>query len=182
MRQARRSTPGRESGDRRFGELPEYFVKLGGIGSLRSGYDWHERSVKPSSDELAAALRPYFEWRVKKLGADRCMFESNFPVEKLSTAYVNLCNGEAIRSRHHRLQRANVGRLSALLRDCCYLDCDRCTVRGETGETVLTKWTKSLLESSNPGGRDSNLASDLGDLYSVILHALSNYLPRTIGS
>jgi hypothetical protein len=104
-------------GDRRFGELPEYFVKLGGIGSLRSGYDWHERSVKPSSAELAAALRPYFEWRIEKLGADRCMFESNFPVEKLSTAYVNLWNGAAILSRHHRLQRANVGRLSALLRE-----------------------------------------------------------------
>jgi predicted TIM-barrel fold metal-dependent hydrolase len=71
---------------------PNVFVKLGGVGSLRSGYDWHERLVKPSSVELAAALRPYFEWCIEKLGADRCMFESNFPVEKLSTSYVNLWN------------------------------------------------------------------------------------------
>jgi predicted TIM-barrel fold metal-dependent hydrolase len=71
---------------------PNVFVKLGGVGSLRSGYDWHERAVKPSSVELAAALRPYFEWCIDKLGADRCMFESNFPVEKLSTSYVNLWN------------------------------------------------------------------------------------------
>ena len=71
---------------------PNVSVKLGGVGSLRSGYDWHERAVKPSSAELAAALRPYFEWCIEKLGADRCMFESNFPVEKLSTSYVNLWN------------------------------------------------------------------------------------------
>jgi predicted TIM-barrel fold metal-dependent hydrolase len=72
---------------------PNVFVKLGGVGSLRSGYDWHERAVKPSSAELAATLSAYFEWCVDKLGAERCMFESNFPVEKLSTSYVNLWNG-----------------------------------------------------------------------------------------
>ena len=72
---------------------PNVAVKLGGAGSLRSGYDWHERAVKPSSAELATALRPYFEWCIENLGVDRCMFESNFPVEKLSTSYVNLLNG-----------------------------------------------------------------------------------------
>jgi len=71
---------------------PNVVVKLGGVGSLRSGYDWHERAVKPSSAELAAALGPYFEWCIEKLGPQRCMFESNFPVEKLSTTYVNLWN------------------------------------------------------------------------------------------
>ena len=71
---------------------PNVVAKLGGVGSLRSGFDWHERAVKPSSAELAAALRPYFEWCIENLGADRCMFESNFPVEKLSTSYVNLWN------------------------------------------------------------------------------------------
>ena len=71
---------------------PNVVVKLGGVGSLRSGYDWHERAVKPSSAELAAALAPYFEWCIEKLGPGRCMFESNFPVENLSTSYVNLWN------------------------------------------------------------------------------------------
>jgi predicted TIM-barrel fold metal-dependent hydrolase len=71
---------------------PNVVVKLGGVGSLRSGYDWHERAVKPSSAELAAALGPYFEWCIEKLGPERCMLESNFPVEKLSTSYVNLWN------------------------------------------------------------------------------------------
>jgi len=71
---------------------PNVVAKLGGVGSLRSGFDWHERAVKPSSAELATALRPYFEWCIENLGVDRCMFESNFPVEKLSTSYVNLWN------------------------------------------------------------------------------------------
>ena len=73
-------------------KCPNVVVKLGGVGSLRSGYDWHERKVKPSSLELAKILQPYFEQCIEKFGADRCMFESNFPVEKLSNNYVNLWN------------------------------------------------------------------------------------------
>jgi L-fuconolactonase len=68
-------------------------VKLGGVGSMRSGYDWHERAVKPSSLELAEILQPYVEHCIEKFGVDRCLFESNFPVEKLANTYVNLWNG-----------------------------------------------------------------------------------------
>jgi L-fuconolactonase len=71
---------------------PNVVVKLGGVGSLRSGYDWHERTVKPSSTELVQVLMPYFEHCIDKFGAERCMLESNFPVEKLSNNYVNLWN------------------------------------------------------------------------------------------
>lgn len=86
---------------------PNVFVKLGGVGSLRSGYDWHGRAIKPSSAELAAALGPYFEWCIEHLGADRCMFESNFPVEKLSTSYVNLWNSfKRITAKHSANERA----------------------------------------------------------------------------
>ena len=85
---------------------------VAGVGSLRSGYDWHERLVKPSSVELAAALRPYFEWCIEKLGADRCMFESNFPVEKLSTSYVNLWN-----SFKRITEKYSVGERAALFHD-----------------------------------------------------------------
>jgi L-fuconolactonase len=67
-------------------------VKLGGVGSMRSGYDWHERTVKPSSLELAKTLQPYFEHCIEKFGVDRCLFESNFPVEKPANAYVSLWN------------------------------------------------------------------------------------------
>jgi len=67
-------------------------VKLGGVGSVRSGYDWHERAVKPASSELAQILLPYIEHCIASFGVERCLFESNFPVEKASNRYVNLWN------------------------------------------------------------------------------------------
>ena len=73
-------------------QMPNVVMKLGGVGSLRSGYDWHERAVKPSSSELAQIIRPYIEHCIDKLGVARCLFESNFPVEKASNTYVNLWN------------------------------------------------------------------------------------------
>ena len=73
-------------------QVSNVVVKLGGVGSLRSGYDWHERAVKPSSFELAQILRPYIEHCIDKFGVERCLFESNFPVEKASNTYVNLWN------------------------------------------------------------------------------------------
>jgi predicted TIM-barrel fold metal-dependent hydrolase len=82
-------------------------VKLGGVGSTRSGYDWHQRAVKPSSEEIAEVLRPYFEWCIEKFGAHRCMFESNFPVEKRSNAYVVVWNAfKRIAERYSAAERA----------------------------------------------------------------------------
>ena len=74
------------------GGCPNVAIKLGGVGSARSGYDWHERAVKPSSDELCAVLKPYFEWCIEQCGAERCMLESNFPVEKRANSYGVLWN------------------------------------------------------------------------------------------
>lgn len=71
---------------------PNVTVKLGGVGSERSGYGWHERAVKPSSDELCEILKPYFYWCIEKCGAHRCMLESNFPVEKRANSYLVLWN------------------------------------------------------------------------------------------
>jgi predicted TIM-barrel fold metal-dependent hydrolase len=73
-------------------DCPNIAIKLGGVGSVRSGYDWHQRETKPSSAELAKALNPYFETCIDKFGAHRCLFESNFPVEKSSNSYVVLWN------------------------------------------------------------------------------------------
>ena len=67
-------------------------VKLGGFGSARSGHDWHERAIQPSSEELSAILKPYFEWCIAKFGPQRCMFESNFPVEKRANSYGAIWN------------------------------------------------------------------------------------------
>jgi L-fuconolactonase len=67
-------------------------VKLGGFGSTRSGYDWHERAVQPGSAELANTMAPYFDFCIEKFGVRRCMFESNFPVDNVSYSYVVIWN------------------------------------------------------------------------------------------
>ena len=71
---------------------PNVVLKLGGVGSLRSGYDWHTREPKPGSAELAEAMRSYFEFCIEKFGAGRCMFESNFPVDRVSYSYASVWN------------------------------------------------------------------------------------------
>jgi predicted TIM-barrel fold metal-dependent hydrolase len=73
-------------------KCPNVTVKLGGLGSDRSGFDWHERGVRPASAVLAVAMAPYFEWCIEKFGVNRCMFESNFPVEKRVNSYVTVWN------------------------------------------------------------------------------------------
>jgi predicted TIM-barrel fold metal-dependent hydrolase len=67
-------------------------VKLGGIFMEVNGFGWHRRPSPPTSDELAEAARPYFEYAIEKFGPDRAMFESNFPVEKISSGYKVLWN------------------------------------------------------------------------------------------
>jgi L-fuconolactonase len=77
------------------GELatcPNVVAKLGGINMEMNGFGWHERPRPPSSKELADATRHYYEHTIEKFGADRCMFESNFPVDKASCSYTVLWN------------------------------------------------------------------------------------------
>ncbi len=71
---------------------PNVFAKLGGINMELNGFGWHERARPPSSQELAQATRHYYEFTIEKFGADRCMFESNFPVDKVSCSYTVLWN------------------------------------------------------------------------------------------
>lgn len=67
-------------------------VKLGGINMEMNGFGWHEKPRPPSSQGLADATRHYYEFTIEKFGADRCMFESNFPVDKASCSYTVLWN------------------------------------------------------------------------------------------
>lgn len=67
-------------------------VKLGGLGMIICGAEWHKRPSPPSSRRLAEAWHGYFETAVELFGADRCMFESNFPVDKAMFSYPVLWN------------------------------------------------------------------------------------------
>ena len=71
---------------------PNVVVKIGGLGMIICGASWNERPMPPSSFELARAWRPYFEICVELFGTDRCMFESNFPVDKAMFSYRTLWN------------------------------------------------------------------------------------------
>ena len=67
-------------------------VKLGGRTMTMSGFGWHKRPDPPGSVELAAAMAPYFETCIEHFGARRCMFESNFPMDRVSCSYTVLWN------------------------------------------------------------------------------------------
>ncbi|MBN9563022.1 MAG: amidohydrolase family protein [Alphaproteobacteria bacterium] len=75
-----------------FAKCSNVVVKLGGIGMTSFGFDFHERDVPPSSEELAAAWRQYIEPCIEAFGVERCMFESNFPPDKQSGGYTELWN------------------------------------------------------------------------------------------
>ena len=71
---------------------PNVVAKLGGINMEVNGFGWHERPRPPSSRELADATRRYYDVTIEKFGVDRCMFESNFPVDKATCSYTVLWN------------------------------------------------------------------------------------------
>jgi predicted TIM-barrel fold metal-dependent hydrolase len=71
---------------------PNVVVKLGGMGIPNRGFAWYERTKPPGSEELAEAIKPYYLWCIEKFGVDRCMVESNFPVDKISYPYTVLWN------------------------------------------------------------------------------------------
>jgi len=71
---------------------PNVVAKLGGINMEMNGFGWHERPKPPSSRELCDATRHYYEFTIEKFGADRCLFESNFPVDMASCSYTVLWN------------------------------------------------------------------------------------------
>jgi predicted TIM-barrel fold metal-dependent hydrolase len=56
------------------------------------GNRWHRRDEPPGSGEIAQAWGPFVRWCIEAFGPDRCMFESNFPVDKASCSYVVLWN------------------------------------------------------------------------------------------
>jgi predicted TIM-barrel fold metal-dependent hydrolase len=73
-------------------KCPNVVVKLGGLAMRLLGFDFHERAKPPSSEQAAAAWRPYIETCIEAFGPDRCMFESNFPPDKGQCSYQVIFN------------------------------------------------------------------------------------------
>ncbi len=72
---------------------PNVVAKLGGMAMPDNGFGWHQRETPASSDEFVEAQRPYYLHAIEYFGPERCMLESNFPVDKLSISYAVLWNG-----------------------------------------------------------------------------------------
>jgi predicted TIM-barrel fold metal-dependent hydrolase len=71
---------------------PNVVAKLGGINMEVNGFGWHTKPRPPTSQELVDATRHYYEYTLEHFGVERCMFESNFPVDKESCSYTVLWN------------------------------------------------------------------------------------------
>ena len=77
---------------RELAACPNVHIKLGGLGMRMFGFTHHLGDLPPSSEELAAAWRPYIETGIAAVGPERAMFESNLPVDKGSCGYAALWN------------------------------------------------------------------------------------------
>ena len=80
---------------------PNVVVKLGGMGMPRWGFDWHSREVPIGSEELSEAMSPYMTYCIDQFGPGRCMFESNFPPDKVSFSYNVMYNAFKRLSKGH---------------------------------------------------------------------------------
>ena len=67
-------------------------VKLGGLGIPFGGFNSYMSTPPATSLQLANEWKPYIETCIEAFGADRCMFESNFPVDSATCTYPVLWN------------------------------------------------------------------------------------------
>jgi predicted TIM-barrel fold metal-dependent hydrolase len=88
---------------------PNANVKLGGLGMPFCGFEWDKRKTPINSVDLAESTAPYYLWCIDRFGVKRCMFESNFPVDKLSYSYTVVWNAfKLITKAFSSEERANL--------------------------------------------------------------------------
>jgi len=102
---------------------PNVYVKLGGLAMRISGTTFHKQATPPDSLALAERWQPYVDACVDAFDASRCMFESNFPVDKASCSYPVLWNA------FKRLAR----RYSEAEKDALFFDTARRVYRLDVG-------------------------------------------------
>jgi len=73
-------------------ECPNVVAKIGGLAMPDNGFGWHTAERPPTSDEFIAAQGRYYLHTIEVFGPQRCMFESNFPVDRLSLSYRTFWN------------------------------------------------------------------------------------------
>mgnify|MGYP000038245895 FL=1 len=69
-------------------DCPNVVLKLGGLAMPDNGFGWHGADdARPDVEAFVAAQARWYDHAIGCFGADRCMFESNFPVDRLSVDY-----------------------------------------------------------------------------------------------
>jgi len=90
-------------------QCPNVVCKLGGMGMPRWGFGWHARDIPIGSEELAEDMAPWMEYCIEQFGPARCMFESNFPPDKVSFSYNVMYNAFKVLSRgYSTAERSNL--------------------------------------------------------------------------
>ena len=90
-------------------KAPNIVLKLGGVGQTRFAYGWDERETPVGSEELAETLGPLMNHCIEQFGPERCMFESNYPVDKISYSYNVLFNAfKRLSKGYSATDRANL--------------------------------------------------------------------------
>lgn len=67
-------------------------AKLGGLAMPDNGFGWNTAARPAGSDDIVAAHSRYYLHMIECFGADRCMFESNFPIDRFSVSYRTVWN------------------------------------------------------------------------------------------
>lgn len=81
---------------------PNVYAKLGGLVMPINGFGFHKRERPATSDEIVAATGRYHRKAIELFGPERCMFESNFPVDAQSCSYAVLWNAFKKIAADHR--------------------------------------------------------------------------------
>ena len=68
-------------------QCPNVIAKLGGLAMPDNGFGWHSADKPPTSDQFIEAQKDFYLTTIEYLGVERCMFESNFPVDRFSLSY-----------------------------------------------------------------------------------------------
>ena len=90
-------------------DCPNVTCKLGGMGMPRLGFGWHERTIPIGSEELAESMAPWKNYCIEQFGPERCMFESNFPPDKVSFSYNVMYNAfKRLSKDYSPTERANL--------------------------------------------------------------------------
>lgn len=87
---------------------PNVVLKIGGIGMEHYfGNDWSMQPRPPGSEEVASYWADMVRWAIDAFSPERCMFESNFPVDRQTLPYTVLWNAfQILGSQYDEEERA----------------------------------------------------------------------------